>query len=91
MALDCYLMARTNARFERLLASDSVRVSGEIREGELVRLTVQSDRSQVWRARLPAQLALRITFADAVVVSGPDETGALVLECSLMAGECSLI
>jgi hypothetical protein len=80
-----------NARFERLLASDNVRVSGEIREGELVRLTVHSDHSRMWHASLPARLARRITFTDVVAVSGPDETGALALECSLVAGECSLI
>jgi hypothetical protein len=68
-----------------------VRVSGEIREGELVRLTVHSDRRRVWRVRLPARLARRITFTDIVAVSGLDETGALVLDCSLVADECRLI
>jgi hypothetical protein len=80
-----------NARFDRLLASDNVRVSGEIRAGELVRLTVHSERSRTWHARMPARLAQRITFADAVAVSGPDATGAVVLACSLVAGECRLI
>ena len=80
-----------NARFDRLLASDNVHVSGEIRAGELVRLTVHSERSRTWHARIPARLAQRIIFADTVAVSGPDATGAVVLECSLVAGECSLI
>jgi len=74
------------ARFERLLASDSVAVSGEVRDGTLVSLTTQTDRAMAWSFRIPQRLASTAQFASDVTVSEPDALGLVTVECALAEG-----
>jgi len=80
-----------NARFERLLASHGVVVSGEVRDGELVSLSAESRRAMVWRCHIPRRLVVDAQFAAGVMVSAPDARGLVTVEYALEEGVTQLV
>jgi hypothetical protein len=83
--------ALQDARFERLLASHGVLVSGQVEAGTLANLTAQSDRAMSWRFRIPQSLASSAQFVSGVTVSGPDALGLVTVECALPEGVTPLV
>ena len=80
-----------DARFERLLTSGEVAVSGEIKDGVLVKLTAESDSAIPWHCRIPQRFAETARFAPSVAVSEPDALGLVAVECALGDGETRLV
>jgi len=81
----------TEARFERLMASPRVWVSGEVRGGSLVSLSAESDTARKWAFRLPQRLAEGAAFPAEAQVSGPDNHGRVTITCDLQAGVTVLL
>lgn len=79
------------ARFERLLASHRVAVSGEVRDGKLVHLAAHSDRAMAWRFRIPRHLAETAQFVPGATVSPPDTFGLVAVTCALEEGTTQLV
>lgn len=84
-------LALPDARFERLLAADGVRVSGEVRDGGLNALQVESARAMTWRFRLPQSLADAASFTAHVTEITPADDGRVWITCELAEGSTSLI
>ncbi len=80
-----------DARFEQLLASQGVGVSGQVKNGALVNLTAQTDRPMAWSFRIPQRLASTAQFASDVTVSEPDALGLVTVECALTGGITQLV
>ncbi|MCA9978334.1 MAG: hypothetical protein KC413_21385, partial [Anaerolineales bacterium] len=76
-----------NVRFERLLATHGVRVSGELSGGELVRLVLHAEEDlPFWGFLLPQSIA------DASGLQGtPHQNDHIYIECSLKAGDTVLV
>jgi hypothetical protein len=80
-----------DARFEQLMASHAIRVSGQIRDGQCVKLTAHSDRAMTWQFRIPAALVQGTAFRDAVTAQDAGEAGLLQVTCELSMGNTDLI
>jgi hypothetical protein len=80
-----------DARFEQLLASQGVAVSGRVADGKLVSLTAQSDRAMAWSFRIPRRLAATAPFAADVTVSEPDALGLATVGCTLTEGSRRIV
>jgi hypothetical protein len=80
-----------DARFQRLLASDGVTVSGEVSNGSLVSLTAQSERAMAWSFRIPQGLVSTTRFGPGLTVSSPDDLDLVTVECSLLKGLTRLV
>jgi hypothetical protein len=80
-----------DARFERLLASHGVGVSGEVKNGALVNLTAQADRPMAWSFRIPQRVASTAQFASDATVSEPDALGLVAVACTLTEGVTRLV
>ena len=80
-----------HARFERLLASHGVGVSGEVRDGVLVRLIAQAGRPTGWSFRIPQRFASTARFVSAATLSEPDAWGLVAVECALAEGVTRLV
>jgi hypothetical protein len=91
MLLPALPSAVREARFERLLGAHGVRVSGEVREGELVSLTAQADRAMAWGFRMPQRLAATAQFTTGVTAGEPDGLGLVPMGCTLKAGRMRLV
>jgi hypothetical protein len=75
-----------NLRFHGLLATDRVRVSGEVRDGKLVRLDLTSGKATAWRLRTPETLLSSAAFRRDLKVDGPDARGLVTVACRLESG-----
>jgi hypothetical protein len=73
------------ARFERLLASQEVRISGEIIDGELMRLVAHAEESKNWGFYLPERIVSACGLEGKV--SG---NKGVYIECTLNAGDTML-
>jgi hypothetical protein len=80
-----------DARFERLLASRGVAISGRIDGGRLVHLMAQSDRAMLWDFRVPQRFALDAPFAPGLMAQQPDCLGLVTVECALEQGVTQLV
>jgi hypothetical protein len=80
-----------DARFEQLLASQGVAVSGRVADGKLVSLTAQSDRAMAWSFRIPRRLAATAPFVTDVAVSEPDALGLATVGCTLTEGSRRIV
>jgi len=80
-----------NARFERLLASQGVAVSGEVRNGALVSLTAQAHRPMAWSFRIPQRVASAAHFVSGATMSEPDALGLVTVQCTLTEGVTRLV
>ena len=80
-----------DARFDRLMASHGVRVSGEVRGGALVGLSAESAQAQSWQFRLPARFSAAANFTRGVQLSEPDSHGLVTVTCSLGEGITNLV
>jgi hypothetical protein len=81
----------SDARFSGLLASHSVRVSGEVRHGKLVNLSVDAPVTLDWQFRIPARWAEMAQFTSGIRTTRPDENGLVRVECVLAKGVTRLI
>ena len=80
-----------NARFDKLLADNSVAVSGEVRNGKVTALTAFSESAMSWRFRMPEKLAKKTKFADEVSLSKADANGLITVYCRLAKGATGLV
>jgi len=80
-----------DARFERLLASQGVAVSGEVRNGVLVNLTAQAHRPMAWSFRIPQRVACTAHFISDAAISEPDALGLVTVDCALTEGVTRLV
>lgn len=81
-----------NARFDCLLASHKVAVSGQIMNGKVTSLKTHSDRSIVWNFRVPKHIASTIRFAsDVKIAKKPDEQKLIRITCKIKKGVTELV
>lgn len=81
-----------NARFERLLATHGVAISGQISEGKIVSLTAHSAHPIAWSFRIPERVASTVQFvSDVKVAKKPDDQKLITVECKLKKGITQLV
>lgn len=82
--------ALTEASFAGLMGAYGVLLAGTIADGLPVGLVVRSDHERSWSFRMPARIAERVTFSDAVWAAGMEDDLAR-FDCALAAGDTLLI
>lgn len=75
-----------NAKFERLLATRGVRVSGEICDGQLIRLVAHSPVALDWSFRLSAHHVPAFELAEHTC-----EANCMYVQCALNAGDTLIL
>jgi len=80
-----------DARFNGLLASHGIRVSGEVAHGKLVSLSVDAPVTLDWNFRIPVRWGEVAQFTSGVRTSRPDENGLVKVECVLAKGITRLV
>jgi len=78
-------------RFENLLTTHGVTLSGEIDRGQVVSLAATADREMEWRFRLPQSVADQVRLVQKAVADGRDSAGRIICRIRLNAGENSLL
>ncbi|MBD3288805.1 hypothetical protein GF337_08390 [candidate division KSB1 bacterium] len=78
------------AKFNGLLATHGVTVSGEIESGKPVKLTVHSKTKKRWSFRMKGEIANQVKFADGWTTSEPDSAGMITVSGNLKKGDNDL-
>ncbi|MBL7697296.1 MAG: hypothetical protein JNK79_04030 [Chitinophagaceae bacterium] len=78
-----------NCSFNRLLASQGVSVSGNVKDGKVTALTAYSDSEKKWVCAVPQSVAKNLKFSG--IVSSRTEGKMVKLICKLNKGDNQLI
>lgn len=79
-----------NNSFNHLLASEGVSVSGEMKNGKIVRLVAHSPEEREWTCRIPQNLAKDLKFDRGIITSNNIEGKYAVIKVKLKKGDNSL-
>lgn len=78
-------------RFRDLMGAAGVRVSGQIENGIIKRLSVRTTHAMQWKVFMPAHWASNTVFSALCTAPAPAQHGLQALVCDLQAGENELI
>jgi hypothetical protein len=81
----------SDLRFRGLLATDGVRVSGELKGGRITGLSLDSEKAMAWRFRMPRERLSAGSFRTDLDISAPDERGLVAVSCRLQPGTTPLV